>query len=118
MGFPQEPSCLHSSCVALRRGVRRQSVEVRMVRTVLAAAIVAATLVHVSAQEPALPDALGKAADYVAQYRLKASGLSVEEQLLLTELTNGRPVPRRLASDLVLINVQERLMGLRDPFSI
>ena len=89
-----------------------------MVRMVLAAAIVAGTLVHASAQEPALPDALGKAAEYVAQYRLKASGLAVEEQLLLSDLATLRPVPRRLASDLVLVNIQERLMGLRDPFSI
>jgi len=89
-----------------------------MVRTVLAAAILAGTLVHASAQEPVLADALGKAADYVAQYSTKASGLSVEDQLLLSELTTARPVPRRLASDLVLINVQERLTGYRDPFSI
>jgi hypothetical protein len=89
-----------------------------MVRTVLVASIVAGTLAHASAQEPALPDALGKAAEYVAQYRLKASGLAVEEQLLLTEMASVRPIPRRLASDLVLVNIQERLMGLRDPFSI
>ena len=89
-----------------------------MVRTVLVATIAAGTLVHASAQQPALPDVLGKAAEYVAQYRTKASGLSVEEQMLLSELTTARPVPRRLASDLVLINVQERLTGYRDPFSI
>jgi len=89
-----------------------------MVRTVLVATIVAGTLVHASAPEPGLPDVLGKAAEYVAQYRTKASGLSVEEQMLLSEVTTGRPVPRRLASDLVLINVQERLTGYRDPYSI
>ena len=89
-----------------------------MVRTVLAAAIAVGTLVHASAQQPTLPDLLGRGAEYVEQYRAKASGLAVEEQLLLSELTTQRPVPRRLASDLVLINVQERLTGYRDPFSI
>jgi len=91
-----------------------------MVRSVLVAAIVTGTLLHVSAagQEPALPDALRKAAVYVAEYRLKTSGLSVEEQLLLTELASLRPVPKRLASDLLLVNIQERLMALRDPFSV
>ena len=89
-----------------------------MVRMVLVAAIAVGTLVHASAQEPALADALGKAAAYVAQYRLKASGLAVEEQLLLTELASLRPVPKRLASDLVLVNIQERLMALRDLYSV
>jgi hypothetical protein len=89
-----------------------------MVRTVLVAAIAAGTLVHALPQEPAVPDLLGKGAGYVAQYRTKASGLAVDEQLLLSELSGQRPPPRRLASDLVLINVQERLMGLRDPYAI
>ena len=89
-----------------------------MVRMVFVAALVAGTLVHSSPQEPALPDALAKAASYVAQYRLQASGLAVEEQLLLTELASLRPVPKRLASDLVFVNIQERLMSLRDPFSV
>jgi hypothetical protein len=85
---------------------------------VLVATIAAGTFLHGSGQQPALPDLLGKGAEYVAQYRTKVSGLAVEEQLLLSELSGQRPPPRRLASDLVLINVQERLMGLRDPFAI
>ena len=89
-----------------------------MVRLVIVAMLAAGTLVHASAQEPALPDALRKAAIYVDNYRLKASGLSVDEQLLLTELASVRPVPKRLASDLVFVNIQERLMSLRDPFSV
>lgn len=89
-----------------------------MVRKVVLAAVAVGTMAHASAQEPSLPEALGKAADYVARYRTKASGVSLEELLLLTEMTATQRVPRRVASDLVLVNVTERLMGLRDPFAI
>ena len=89
-----------------------------MVSRLVLAAIAAGTMVHVPAQEPSLPEALGKAADYVARYRIKASGVSLEELLLLTEMGTTQRVPRRVASDLVLVNTTERLMGLRDPFAL
>ncbi|HXT71602.1 MAG TPA: hypothetical protein VN700_17730 [Vicinamibacterales bacterium] len=80
--------------------------------------ILAATASSVSAQAPSLPDALTRAADYVAQYRSRVSGVSLEEQLLLTQMNINQAVPRRLTSDVVLVNITERLMGLRDPFAI
>jgi len=89
-----------------------------MVSRVVLAAVAAGTMVHLPAQEPSLPEALGKAADYVARYRTKASGVSLEELLLLTEMGTTQRVPRRVASDLVLVNVTERLMALRDPFAL
>lgn len=89
-----------------------------MVGRLMFAAIVAGTMVHASAQEPSLPEALAKAADYTGRYRTRASGISLEELLLLTEMGTTQRVPRRVASDLVLVNVTERLMSLRDPFAI
>ena len=72
-----------------------------------------------AAQEPALPDVLSRAADYVSTYRSKVSGVSLEEAFILTSQTPGLPpVPKRVSSDLVLLNLGERLIGLRDPFAV
>jgi hypothetical protein len=89
-----------------------------MARRALLAACVVAAMAQVSAQDVPLPDALNKAAAYVATYRPKVSGVSLEELLLLTEMGTTQRVPRRLSSDIVLVNINDRLMALRDPFAI
>jgi hypothetical protein len=88
----------------------------RVLCTVIAAGWVA---IHASAQSPTLPDLLKKAGDFVADYRGKVSGVALEEQMLLMEIgATQMLVPRRLTSDLVLLNISERLMALRDLYAI
>lgn len=85
----------------------------------IALAVVGLSVVASSAQEVPLADGLARAADYVASYRSKISGVTLEEQLLLIELSGMRMrVPQRLASDLVFIDTGSGLMTLRDLFAI
>lgn len=87
-----------------------------------AAAVVvlcAATELLAAPQAPQLPELLQRTSAYVAGYRMKASGVALEEQFMLIEETQSRMVvPRRIASDLVLVNISDRLMGVRDPYAI
>jgi hypothetical protein len=70
-------------------------------------------------QDPSLAEALTKAGAYVAGYRTKASGVALDEMLLLTEVGGVKmQVPRRVASDVVLLNISDRLLGMRDPYAI
>ena len=72
-----------------------------------------------SAQDPALADLLARAADYHAGYAVRVSGATVDENYSLTRLVAGRmETPIRFASDVVLVNVNGRVMGLRDLFSV
>ena len=83
--------------------------------------LLVATLVApaTQAQEPTLEDLLTRAADYHAGYAVRVSGASVEEHYSLTRLVAGRmETPIRFVSDVVLLNVNGRVMGLRDPFSV
>jgi hypothetical protein len=83
------------------------------------AALATAGTMSVSAQEPSLADALAKTAKYVAEYRTKISGVTLEEQMMLIELHGTvMRVPRRLASDLVFVNTGSGLVTLRDLFAI
>lgn len=93
-----------------------------MMRVVTVWALVAATLLlpkPAVAQDPALPDLLARAADYHDSYKVRVSGATVEEHYSLTRLIAGRmETPVRFASDVVLLNVNGRVIGLRDPFSV
>ena len=91
-----------------------------MIRSGLAAVLASAlTFPVVPAQESALADLLVRAADYHAAYVVRVSGASLEEHYSLTQLVAGRmETPVRFASDVVLLNVNGRLLGLRDPFTV
>ena len=91
----------------------------RAVVSAALAALAAAETMGVSAQEPSLADALAKTASYVASYREKVSGVTLEEQMMLIELHGTvMRAPRRLASDLVFVNTSSGLIGLRDLYAI
>ena len=81
--------------------------------------IVVAAFPAAQSQDQALADALAKAGEYFAVYRVKASGVMLEEFLMLTEVAGQQMrVPRRVSSDVVLLNIADRLMSLRDPYAI
>jgi hypothetical protein len=72
-------------------------------------------------QAPALDEVLRRGATYVSEYAGKLSGTTLEELMLLSENSGNRLIPpRRIASDLLLlrINQEGRIFGLRDPYAI
>jgi hypothetical protein len=76
-------------------------------------------LLAAARQEPSAEELVAKAADYLHQYSAKVSGVSLDELFLLTETSTGvNRVPQRIASDVVLIKVEEQLLGLRDEYSV
>jgi len=82
------------------------------------AGVLAVTL-PVHGQKPALEDVLGRAGDYHASYATRISGVTLEERYNLIQLVAGRmQPPDRFTSDVVLLNVNGRILGLRDPFAI
>ena len=91
-------------------------------RRLVSAAILALGATALAAppgQDPSLADALAKAGAYVSSYRTKASGIVLDEMLLLTEVGGVKmQVPQRVASDFLLINVSDRLFSLRDIYAI
>ena len=91
-----------------------------MIRFAIAACLLF-TLVSSPAigQELPLTDLLARAAEYHASYRARVSGASVEEHYSLTRVVAGRmETPIRFVSDVVLLNVNGRITGLRDPFTV
>jgi hypothetical protein len=67
---------------------------------------------------PALPDLLRIGAHYVSAYAPQAAGTILEEQYVLIEIANDRMVPpRRVSSDVVLVNINGQVTALRDAFA-
>lgn len=93
-------------------------------RIVLVSVLLAATLTPVGARAQKAPDeaALLKAVGtYLENYSAKVSGTTLDELLILTELTGGNmSVPQRLSSDLVLVNLDAagRMAGVRDVYAV
>lgn len=72
-----------------------------------------------SAQTASLEALLKLGADYVAAYAPRVSGVILEEHYVLIEIGAGTMMtPRRIASDVVLINLNDEAIALRDAFAI
>ncbi len=80
---------------------------------------VTATPVRTAAQQPSAEELATKAGEYVHVYSSKMSGVSLDELFLLTETSSGlNRVPQRIACDLVVIKIEQQLLGLRDPYAV
>ena len=93
----------------------------RLVFVGIAGIMVAVALPAAAPQAPVLNEVVERAARYVADYAGKLSGTTLEELMLLSENTGNRLIPpRRIASDLLLIKINQegRVFGLRDPYAI
>ena len=77
-------------------------------------------VIAVEAQKPpALQDVLTAAGDYLAQYSLKLSAITAEEQYLQYDVSSGElREPRRLTADIVLVGLADGFEGFRDVFAI
>ena len=70
-------------------------------------------------QAPSLPDLLKLAGDYHAEFANRVSGVTLEEQYQLVDVTGGKMrAITRIASDVVFVNLNGGVTALRDSFSI
>jgi hypothetical protein len=91
----------------------------RAIPILAAAAVLLSTPAVPQAQAPTVEGLLKSATDYLAAYAPKVSGVSLEEQYTITEVSSGRmSTPQRLSSDLVLLNLGGRVISLRDAYAI
>lgn len=91
------------------------------VRTIVTGLAVIAALVNpVSAQkDPPAADVLRAATEYLATYATKVSGVTLEEAYTMLEVSGGRMAnTRRITSDVALVNLDGRVLALRDPFAV
>jgi hypothetical protein len=74
----------------------------------------------VSAQkDPPVADVLSAVSQYLAAYAPRISGVSLEEQYTMLDVSGGRVgLTRRITSDVILLNLAGRVVGLRDPFAV
>jgi hypothetical protein len=82
-------------------------------------AISVATGVVLQAQTPALQDVLTRAGEYHTSYTRKISGVSLEEQTQLMNVSGGttRSIVR-ISADVVLVNASGQAEALRDVYAI
>ena len=88
-----------------------------------ASAVLIAVLLFVrpgiAQKDPPAGDILKLASDYLASWAARVSGVSLEEEYTLLDVSGSRLVStRRITSDLVLLNLNGRITGLRDPFAV
>jgi len=77
------------------------------------------TAAPMAARQPALEDVLARAAEYHASYVQKVSGVSLDEQVQLLDVTGGKTRGViRISSDVVLVGLQGQVIALRDPYAV
>ncbi|OFW10175.1 MAG: hypothetical protein A3H96_18105 [Acidobacteria bacterium RIFCSPLOWO2_02_FULL_67_36] len=88
------------------------------VATVLAGAL--SIVAPAAAQkDPPVADVVRAAGEYLATYAPKVSGVTLQEEYTLIDVTGGRmSTTQRLNSDLVLLNLTGKIIALRDAYSI
>ena len=70
-------------------------------------------------QDPAVADVLRMAGEYHTAYVNKVSGVTLEEQYQLIDITGGKMSSAvRIASDVVLVNLNGGVAALRDPYEV
>ena len=98
----------------MRNAPGRLAVAVVFVAGALQAAVPLST-----EQAPSLADLLKLAGDYHSDYANRVSGVTLEEQYQLVDVTGGKmQAITRIASDVVFVNLNGGVTALRDSFSI
>lgn len=90
-------------------------------RALFATAMAVAALGSPAAAQkgPTAAELLRLAQEYLTTYAPRVSGVTLEEQYTMTEVSSGHMLtPVRLSSDLVLLNLGGRVIALRDPFAV
>ena len=73
-----------------------------------------------AAQAPSVEELVSAAESYLTSYARKVSGVTLDEALMLTEMTTRSlsSIPQRLSSDLILLNVGGEILGMRDVYTV
>jgi hypothetical protein len=72
-----------------------------------------------STQQPVLEDVLSKASAYHSTYLQKVSGVVLDEQIQILDVTGGRTRGTiRVSADVVLVGLQGQVISLRDPYAV
>jgi len=90
-----------------------------MLRVAGFAALTAITGFASTTQQPVLEDVLSKAAAYHSTYLQKASGVVLDEQTQILDVTGGKTRGVvRVSADVVLVSLQGQVAALRDPYAV
>src|SRR5688572_18496475 len=89
-----------------------------MVLRILTCALLGGSILAAQAK-PTVEELRQKAGEYVAKYAEMVSGVTLDEQFLLVQTTGGNTrVPIRIASEMVLFELDQFPVGLRDIYAI
>ncbi len=90
-----------------------------MIRTAGIAALTAIAGLSTTPQPPTLEDVLAKAAAYHSTYLQKASGIVLDEQTQILDVTGGKTRGViRVSADVVLVGLQGQVIAMRDPYAV
>jgi len=90
-----------------------------MLRVAGFAALTAITGFASTTQQPVLEDVLSKAAAYHSTYLQQASGVVLDEQTQILDVTGGKTRGVvRVSADVVLVGLQGQVAALRDPYAV
>jgi hypothetical protein len=90
-----------------------------MIRLVGVAALTVLTGFTASTQQPVLEDVLAKASAYHSTYLQKVSGVVLDEQIQILDVTGGKTRGTiRVSADVVLVGLQGQVISLRDPYAV
>ncbi|MBM3750786.1 MAG: hypothetical protein FJW21_06335 [Acidimicrobiia bacterium] len=72
-----------------------------------------------ASKQPTLEEILGRAAEYHTTYAQRLSGVTLNEEAQVLDVTGGRTRGViRISSDVVFVNLQGQVAALRDPFAV
>lgn len=78
-----------------------------------------AGLTLAASQQPTLEEILGRAGEYHATYVERLSGVSLNEEAQVLDVTGGKARGViRISSDVVFVNLQKQVLALRDPYAV
>jgi hypothetical protein len=90
-----------------------------MIRLVGVSALTVLTGFTASTQQPVLEDVLAKASAYHSTYLQKVSGVVLDEQIQMLDVSGGKTRGViRVSADVVLVGLQGQVISLRDPYAV
>ncbi len=91
----------------------------RALWTHLIALALTAAVPLVASQQPTLEEVLGRAGEYHSTYAQRLSGVTLNEEAQVLDVTGGKARGViRISSDVVFVNLQGQVTALRDPYAV
>jgi hypothetical protein len=91
----------------------------RVALVAVVAFLLPATDPSLASQAPSADELVTAATAYLKTYAQKVSGVTLDEELMLTENAMAvRATPQRLSSNMILLNVGGEMLGMRDVYAV